>query len=157
MLKKEKENLSDLIDLLKIKTKKNQSEISVEAGYEPQTLAQLKSKPGTHDSVIKQLRLVYKDILNNSIDQLILDQEVTYNRRSFEERIQANLDSLKGNQNQLARLAVLQLNQLALIRAYLEDRPVAAVQDEINKEIAGVATVKTGKGAGKTGKVKKGT
>ena len=148
MLNKQEENLSDLIDLLKIKTKMNQSQISVQAGYEPQTLAQLKAKAGSHDSVIKQLRMVFKDVLNTSIDQLINDQEVKYNRKSFEDRIQANLNSITESQAQLASLAVVQLNQLALIRANLEGRPVAKLQDEINKEIAGVKTAKSGKDAG---------
>jgi len=74
------------------------------------------------------------------------------NNKTFERYITVNLNSIEGSQVQLTSLAVVQLNQLALIRAKIEGRPVAKLQDEINKEIAGVKTAKNGKDAGIQGK-----
>ena len=62
-----KETLKNLIEFLMKKTNKNQSQLSVGAGYEIDTLSQLKSKPEGHEAVIKKLKLIYKDELKNSM------------------------------------------------------------------------------------------
>jgi hypothetical protein len=60
-----KKQLTDLIKSIKEKTGKTQEEISVEAGYKPKTLTQLKSK-GEIDPVYDQLWRVYGKELKKS-------------------------------------------------------------------------------------------
>lgn len=61
-----KEDLRGLIKTIKKKTGKTQEQISEGAGYEPETLTQLLSKNKSLDAAYNQLRLAYKEELNNS-------------------------------------------------------------------------------------------
>ena len=127
-------------------------EVAESIGYSRVHLTREMQKK-TENETLKQILLKeHNNILSLPESQLIEDQDQVYKRKSFEERIQANLNSIMESQAQIQHVAVVQLNQLALVRAKLEGRPVAKVQDEINRELAGVGHVKSDKGAGIRGK-----
>lgn len=60
-----KKELKILIETLKKATGKTQGQISLGAGYEEKSLTQALSKSRGHQAVIKQLRIAYKNILEN--------------------------------------------------------------------------------------------
>lgn len=65
-----KEILKKLVDYLTNKTGKKQWELSVGAGYEKETLTQMKAKPDGQDAVIDTLKRVYRKALKNSIYEI---------------------------------------------------------------------------------------
>lgn len=64
-----KKELRALIKTIKEKTGKNQGEISEGAGYKNKTLTQLLSKNEDLEPAYNQLKLAYKNVLNNSTSQ----------------------------------------------------------------------------------------
>lgn len=82
-----KKQLKELIDLLKKKTGKTQAQLSIEAGYKPKTLSQLMSKGTSQvnlDEPYNQLRIVYKDWLNNSTNEVVNLDPVLKSLRDLE-------------------------------------------------------------------------
>jgi transcriptional regulator with XRE-family HTH domain len=123
-------------------------QVAESIGYSRVHLTREMQKKTENETLKQTLVKAHENVLSTLQNNVISEQQPDYSRRSFEKTIQANLNSIEESQAQLASLAVVQLNQLALIRAKLEGRPVAKVQDEINKDIAGVKPVKNGKDAG---------
>lgn len=67
-MKTSKELLKELVDYLKSEKKfKTQAELSLHAGYKEQTLTQAISKKSGHQAVIDNLKIIYRDLLKNSI------------------------------------------------------------------------------------------
>ena len=123
-------------------------QVAESIGYSRVHLTREMQKKNENESLKQILIKEHSKSITSSDPQILEDQNQIYKRKSFEDRIQANLNAISESQAQLVSLAVVQLNQLALIRAKLEGRPVAKLQDEINKEISGVLPVKSGKDVG---------
>lgn len=67
-MKSSKEELKELVlFLINAKKFRTQSELSVDAGYAEQGLTQAISKKKGHEAVIDNLKLIYRDLLKNSI------------------------------------------------------------------------------------------
>lgn len=90
-LKNSKEILKNLIDYLIKKTGKKQWELSLGAGYEKETLTQMKAKPTGHEAIIDTLKRVYKDSLKNSIYEIktsgieVDDEQTNWNSQAIAE------------------------------------------------------------------------
>lgn len=72
-----KKELRALIKTIKERTGQNQGQISVGAGYRPKTLTQLLSKNEDLLPAYNQLKLAYKEVLNNSTSEQGQDLNVS--------------------------------------------------------------------------------
>lgn len=61
-----KKDLQELIKEIRNKTNQTQQQVSVGAGYKAKTLTQLLSKNDDLEPAFNQLKLTYKEVLNNS-------------------------------------------------------------------------------------------
>lgn len=102
-----KETLSELIGTIQKATRLKQGEISVQAGYEPETLAQLKSKPDKHEAAIKRLKIVFKDVLKKSINNK------NYELHKAKETFQTGEDDLSNISYPASKIAEKKLDEIA--------------------------------------------
>lgn len=129
-----KDDLRSLIKTIKERTGKTQEQISEGAGYEPETLTQLLSKNKSLDAAYNQLKLVYKQELNNSTSRvrphresaeflagkLSVKDEVLAEKERLIQEVKANAEKAEKEKDRLYNFLEKQLSALLKITGQID-------------------------------------